>query len=131
MPKHILVINDTPEMLEVFRIILEEEAGYRVTVHSYGRRDLPVVKEARPDLIISDHIPTDENQGWQFLQKLKMDRETEHIPLIICTTMAQVVQQNAGWLREKGVLVVPKPFMFDELLAAVRQQLGESADGDQ
>jgi DNA-binding response OmpR family regulator len=129
MSKHVLVINDTQAILELLRVILEEEAGYHATIHSYSTRDLPTVKEVRPDLIISDHVPTDETNGWQFLQKLKMDRETEHIPLIICTTMPHLVAQNEGWLLEKGIVVVAKPFTIDELLAAVRQQLGEDSGG--
>jgi CheY-like chemotaxis protein len=126
MPKHILVINDTQEILELFRTILEEEAGYRVTLQSYSTRDLDEVKQAQPDLIISDHVPTEEKMGWQFLQKLKMDRATEHIPLIICTTMTQITRDNEGWLRAKNVVVIPKPFTIDELLGPVRQLIGES-----
>ena len=126
MPKCIMVIDDTQEILELFEIILSD-AGYDVSLHSYSTRDIDDVLRIKPDLIVSDHVPTEEKQGWQFLQKLKMTRATEDIPLIICTTSSTMVRDNEGWLRSKGVTVVPKPFSIDELLAAVRQRMGDAA----
>ena len=124
--QHILVINDTQEILELFADILAEE-GYRVTTHSYGSQDLAFVQEIKPDLIIADYPPVQrEEQGWQLVQKLKMSRETDHIPVIICTTNLKAVRETEGWLAGKGILVVPKPFNIDEILQAVNIQLGKS-----
>lgn len=125
MPKHIMVINDTQEILDLFHEILTGE-GYNVSLHAYSTRDLDDVKRVRPTLIISDHPPTREDQGWQFLQKLRMCRETEQIPLLICTTNTKLVRENEGWLRSKGVLVVAKPFVVDELIEAVEQMIGKA-----
>ena len=125
MNKLIMVINDTQEILELFEDILTD-AGYRVSLHAYSTRDLADVVRVRPDLIISDHPPLREEQGWQFLQKPKMNRETADIPLIVCTTNTRLIQDNEGWLTSKGVLVIPKPFVIDELLAAVEQVLGKA-----
>ena len=124
--QHILVINDTQEILELFTDILTEE-GYRVTTYSYGAQDLAFVQEVKPDLIIADYPPVQrEEQGWQFVQKLKMSRETERIPVIVCTTNLKAVRDTEGWLAGKGILVVPKPFNVDEMLQAVSIQLGKA-----
>ena len=80
-----MVINDTQEILELFHDILTGE-GYSVSSHAYSTRDLDDVKRIGPTLIISDHPPMREDQGSQLLQKLKMNRDTATIPLIICTT---------------------------------------------
>ncbi len=112
MAKRIMVINDTQEILELFELILTD-AGYRVTLHAYSTRDLDEVTHLMPDLIISDHIPFKEQQGWQFLQKLKMLRETATIPVIVCTTSSELVRENEGWLKGKGVTIVAKPFDID------------------
>jgi DNA-binding response OmpR family regulator len=123
--QHILVINDTQEILELFREILSEE-GYQVTIHSYSTQDLEAVRRSRPDLIIADFPPvTREEQGWQFIQKLNMSADTAGIPLIVCTTNMRAVRDTEGWLAAKGILVVPKPFSIDELLQAVKIQLGQ------
>ena len=126
MAQHVLVINDTQEILELFKEILTDE-GYRVTTHSYGAQDLVLVQQIKPDLIIADYPPVQrEEQGWQFVQKLKMNRQTEHIPLIVCTTNLKAIRETEGWLAAKGILVVPKPFNIDELVQAVSIQLGKA-----
>lgn len=116
--RHVLVVNDTPEILELFREILEEE-GYRVSLYSYAVRDLDDVKRDKPDLIVLDFIIGGENHGWEMLQKLKMDRATATIPIIVCTAALSLVRELDGQLREKGVAVVLKPFDIDDLVDVV------------
>ena len=116
--RHILVVNDTQEILDLFREILEEE-GYRVSLYSFAFRDLDDVKRDRPDLIILDFIIDGEAHGWQLLQKLKMDRETATIPVIVCTAAVRLVRDLEGHLKEKGVGVLLKPFDIDDLLREI------------
>jgi DNA-binding response OmpR family regulator len=130
VPKKILVINDTQEILQLFADILTAE-GYEVALHSYSTRDIDLVKRVAPDLIISDHPPTDEKQAWQFLQKLKMVRETAAIPVVLCTTNSKTVIEGEGHLAAKGVIVVLKPFDIEDLLNAVEAQIGKAGDGDE
>lgn len=124
MAKRIMVINDTQEILQLFYDLLTER-GYEVSLFSYSTRELDDVKRAQPDLIISDHPPFQEQEGWQFLQKLKMDPQTARIPVIICTTAIRWVRENAdeGWLAAKGVAVIPKPFDIEELYQEIDNSL--------
>lgn len=127
--RHIMVINDTQEILDLFREILEDE-GHRVTLYSYAFRDLDEIKHDTPDLLILDFIIGGEAQGWQMLQKLKLDRATETIPVIVCTAAITLVRELEGHLKEKGVGIVLKPFDIDDLLREVNaswNQLGEDA----
>ena len=132
-------MNDTQEILELFKEILTDE-GYQVTLHSYSSQEMDIVLRANPDLIIADFPPiTREEQGWQFIQKLKMNHPTANIPLIVCTTNMRAIRDTEGWLAAKGILVVAKPFEIDELLQAVRIQFqkgplplaGEPAESDE
>ena len=116
--RHVLVVNDTQEILDLFREILEDE-GYRVSLYSYAFRDLAEIKQLAPDLIILDFIIGGEAYGWQLLQKMKMDRETMTIPVIVCTAAVQLVRELEGHLKEKGVGVVLKPFDIEDLLRVV------------
>ena len=125
MAKQIMVFNDAAEILELFNLLLAEE-GYKVSLHSYSTRDIDQVKKVMPDLIISDHLTSDEKQGWQFLQKLKMTHQTAKIPLIICTTDMKVVKDAEGRFAEKGVLLLPKPFDIEELLQMVEDLIGKA-----
>ncbi len=124
-PKHILVVNDTVGILELFRALLEEE-GYRVTTDDFSIDLLPMldrVKETQPDLIVLDLIVLDEGKGWQFLQMLKMDRGTRDIPVIACTAAAKLVEELHVHLDIMGVAVVLKPFDIDHVLAEITKKL--------
>ncbi len=122
MPACIMVINDTQEILELFREILTDE-GYKVDIYSYGVHDIAEVKRVNPDLIILDYLIGAEQGGWQLLQKLKMTRDTAKIPILVCTAALKQVQEIEGWLTAKGIAVVPKPFDIDDLLVAVKKAL--------
>ena len=122
---HILVINDTQEILELFRDILEEE-GFEVSLYSRAFRDIDEIARLRPDLVILDFLIGDEAQGWQLLQKMKMSRRTDRIPVIVCTAAVQMARELEGHLTAKGVGLVLKPFDIDDLLTAVRAAIAQS-----
>jgi DNA-binding response OmpR family regulator len=127
-PKHILVINDTPSILDLFQELLGEE-GYRVTVDIFdvpSREKLDHIKALRPDLIILDFIVGGESLGWQLLQLLKMDRETVSIPVVVCTGAVRQVTELQGHLTVMGVGIVLKPFDIDQLLAEVAASLARA-----
>ncbi|MGH2418177.1 MAG: response regulator [Candidatus Limnocylindria bacterium] len=117
--KRVLVVNDTQEILELFEEILSG-MGLDPVVMSYAPRELDRVREVKPDLIILDFLMDDrELLGWQLLQKLKMDRTLDSIPIVVCTGAVRTVNEQQGYLTEQGVLVVLKPFNVDQLEEAV------------
>ncbi len=122
MPPRIMVVDDTQEILELFRELLEEE-GYEVVLYTFAIQDLAEVERVEPDLIILDHIFGEAKHGWQMLQKLKMRRSTESIPVVVCTTEVKAVKEMEGYLTAHGVGVVLKPFRIDDLLSTVRLAL--------
>jgi CheY-like chemotaxis protein len=117
-PRHILVVNDTQEILDLFRDILEEE-GYRVSLSTFTFRELDEIITLKPDLIILDFLIGGEDYGWQLLQKMKMNRATATIPTIVCTAAVHLVRHLEGHLKAKGVGVVLKPFDIDDLLREI------------
>jgi CheY-like chemotaxis protein len=121
--QHILVVNDTEEILDLFRDIVEG-LGHRMTAWSFSPDDLARVTEIAPDLIVLDLMlgPT-ELQGWALLQKLRMSRPTEDIPVIVCTAATNWVREQEGWLAANAIKVVLKPFKVPHLEHAIRQAL--------
>jgi DNA-binding response OmpR family regulator len=122
---HILVVNDTQEILDLFQELLEEE-GYRVSLYSYAFKDVAEIRAIAPDLVILDFLIGGEAHGWNLLQKLKMDREVAKIPIIVCTAAVQLVKDLEGHLTAKNVRVILKPFDIDELLTEVAGVLGKA-----
>ena len=125
-----MVVNDTQEILELFEMILTEE-GYRVSVHSYQVRDLDIIKQVNPDLLLIDQLFGAEALGWQLVQKMKMDRETAHIPIVICSGEIKILRELEGQLKAKNIGVVIKPFDVDELVVAVKKAFIDTAQLEQ
>jgi CheY-like chemotaxis protein len=121
-PKDILVVNDTEEILELFRDILEG-MGHRMMGMSYAPQDLQEVIKAKPDLVVMDLIMGGEKQGWQLVQKMRMSPETDGIPVIVCSAATDDVREQEGWLTANAVKVVLKPFNVADLEAAVTKAL--------
>jgi CheY-like chemotaxis protein len=126
---HILVVNDTQEILDLFKELLEGE-GYRVSLYSYAFKDIADIRSLAPDLVILDFIIGGEAHGWQMLQKMKMDRETANIPVIICSAAVQLVKELEGHLTSKNIRVLLKPFDIDELLAEVAGVMAQASPAD-
>ena len=122
-PQHILVVNDTEEILDLFRDIVEG-MGHRMTAWSFSPDDLAKVTAIEPDLVILDLMlgPT-ELQGWALLQKIRMSPATEDIPVIVCTAATNWVREQEGWLAASAVKVVLKPFKVPHLEHAIEQAL--------
>jgi CheY-like chemotaxis protein len=120
--KHVLVVNDTEEIIELFREIIEG-MGHRVTATTYAPEDLEEIKKVGPDLVILDLIMGGEKLGWQLAQKMRMSRETEAIPIVICTAATEDVREQEGWLAANAIKVVLKPFSIDDLELAVTKAL--------
>ncbi len=124
MKPRILVVNDTQEILELFRMLLEEEEGYDVVLSGFPIQQVKEIEHIKPDLIILDLVLGDEKTGMQMLQMLKMQRSTSSIPVLVCTAALQIVREQEGYLVSQGVHVVYKPFEIDDLMANVKQLLG-------
>lgn len=124
--KLVAVINDTEEILDLFDDIISS-MGHRVVRYTYAPRDGDEIAELGPDLVVVDFVLGGrEYLGWQLLQKLRMRRETENIPLIACTAAVREVREMEGQLAKLNISVVLKPFRIDDLERAVRAALGES-----
>jgi len=122
MTARILVVNDTQEILELFRMLLEEE-GYDVILAGFPIQVINEIEQIKPDLIILDLVFGEEKTGMQMLQMLKMKRTTAVIPVIVCTAALHLVREQEGYLVSQRVHVVYKPFDVDLLLDNIKQLL--------
>ena len=120
--KKILVVNDTEEILELFRDIVEG-MGHQMVAMSFAPDDLAAVTEAGPDLAILDLMVGGEGLGWQLVQKMRMSPDTEKIPVIVCSAALKTVREQEGWLTANGVKVVLKPFSVTDLELAITKAL--------
>jgi two-component system, OmpR family, phosphate regulon response regulator PhoB len=125
MAKRILVIDDAEELRELYQHILEDE-GYEVAALGYKKKMMGSVKHHKPDLIICDYLFDLEPHGWTLVQKLKLDRDTADLPIIMCTGARKELEAIEDELQEKNVAVLHKPFDIDELLTLVASRLEQA-----
>lgn len=115
----ILVVDDTPVVLDVVRKVLENE-GYYVATCLESREATRIAREEQPDLIMLD-VVMPEVSGWEVLAELRADPRFVSTPVIVCTAY---VAEALGRLAElKGpdqhLGLLPKPFDIEELLEVV------------
>jgi len=121
----ILVIDDDQSLLDLYRLLLEEE-GHEVHLSLIAFEEVSDIEQVQPDLIILDAKVGSEYKGLFLLQKLKMYRPTQAIPVLLCTAGMDVISQQEQLFREKGIPILYKPFEIEELLQTVQQMLHAS-----
>jgi DNA-binding response OmpR family regulator len=116
--KTIVVVNDSPELLELAEILLREEE-FDVKVALAGQGALDLIRSTRPDLLILD-IRLPDVSGWDILQSLKLDARTSAMPVLVCSAAVEELRELEGQLARMGVDVLIKPFAIDTLIDKVR-----------
>jgi CheY-like chemotaxis protein len=115
----ILVVDDTPALLDVIRKALEEE-GYLVRTCLESRNAVQIAQEQRPDVIMLD-VVMPEVSGWEVLAELRRDRAFARTPVIVCTAYVAEAMGRLAELKspDQHLGLLPKPFELDELLEVV------------
>jgi diguanylate cyclase (GGDEF)-like protein len=122
-PSHLgdlLVVDDLPENLEFLSNILTQQ-GYKVRCVLNGNMALRVAKAAQPDLILLD-IKMPEIDGFEVCRQLKLNPETQEIPVIFLSALDQIEDKVQGF-NLGGVDYISKPFQVEELLARVNNHI--------
>lgn len=116
--RRVMVVDDDEEIVEMTRMILES-GGYQVTRALSGEEALKAVSSAQPDLILLD-INMPGMDGWEILKLLKVDEETQRIPVAMFSIKFELRDKVHG-LKEGAFDYITKPFSYDELLERVER----------
>jgi CheY-like chemotaxis protein len=128
-PKHIVVMNDEPTILDALQELLIGE-GYRVTVLRESRGAYERIKAIQPDLAILDMRMGNELVGFELIELLTLDPATSGIPLVVCSAASQALREHADQLAHQNIPVLAKPFRLDELLTIIGQVLSPDVAGE-
>ena len=113
----VLVVEDEADVAEMLRYNLAKE-GYEVRLAATGTDALRQAREMRPDVILLD-IMVPQLNGWEICRRLKQDRDTHAIPVVMVTGRVEEGDKVLGF--EMGADdYVSKPFSPRELVARVR-----------
>lgn len=111
----ILVVEDESDMLQYVYEILAP--SFKVVTATNGREGIEKALETIPDLIVSD-VMMPEVDGIELCRKLKSDKDTSHIPIILLTALSDMAHHVQG-IREGADVYLPKPFNSQLLLVHI------------
>lgn len=118
--KHILIVDDYPDALDMWAIYLRA-MGYEVSTAGDGLAALAQAEQLHPDAIILD-LELPRISGFEVARRLRANPETEHIPLIAATGYSHVTQLDRA--RDAGFdQIVVKPCDPDVLIEEIERQL--------
>jgi two-component system alkaline phosphatase synthesis response regulator PhoP len=118
MSRKILTCDDEKNIVRLIQVNLERQ-GYEVVTAYNGRECLEKVASDKPDLIVLD-LMMPEMTGFEVLEELKKNPETQNIPVIMLTARTQDQDVLRGW--QSGVeCYLTKPFNPIELLTFIKR----------
>jgi len=121
--KHIVCIEDEPEMIDLIQLILNRR-GFEVLGAPGGKEGLEMVRKTLPDLVLLDLMMPDMD-GWEVYQQMKADDSTRNIPVIVVTAKAQNIDKVLGLHIAKVDDYIAKPFGPQELIDSVERVLSQ------
>ncbi len=115
----LLVVDDDTEVVHYLTVLLSPH--YKVISRFDVNSALKAINDESPDLILSD-IVMPGIDGYQLCRQVKENLQLCHIPIILVTAKATVVNQVEG-LNTGADAYVTKPFDPEYLLALIKSQL--------
>jgi two-component system sensor histidine kinase/response regulator len=116
----ILIVDDTPQNLDVARGLLES-SGYETIIATSGEKAIQRAKQQLPDLILLD-IQMPGMDGFETCEELKSSTITNQIPIMFLTALSDTDSVLKGF--EVGAVdYITKPFKAQELLARVNTHI--------
>jgi DNA-binding response OmpR family regulator len=116
----VLIVEDEPDIRRLVVLTLERE-GFRCRAAATGTEALREVKAKVPDLVVLD-LMLPEVDGLEVCRRLRADRVTSALPIIMLTAKADEVDRVVGLEMGADDYLV-KPFSPRELAARVRALL--------
>lgn len=122
MIKNILVVEDTPHLLESIVQCLNME-GYSTAQALHGEEALQNLVHIIPDLIITDLLmPV--MDGFTLIRKVKANLKWKDIPIIVFS--AKTTQEDVHGVMSLGInKMLEKPCSLEIILSSITELIGQ------
>ncbi len=117
----ILVIEDNKDAARLIGRILQAR-GHEVEIASDGVSGIELVRQTRPDVIITD-IMMPGTDGFQVIDHLKADDELSQIPIIVLTAKDLTPRERERLSGQIDALLQKGGFLDEELLQSIIKTL--------
>jgi DNA-binding response OmpR family regulator len=122
MAKKILIADDEPNIVLSLEFLMQRN-GYEVMTAPDGEQALQLLNTFKPDLILLD-IMLPLRNGFEVCQRVRENPQWKDTRIVMLTAKGREVEVAKGLALGADVYIT-KPFSTQELLASVRQLLGE------
>lgn len=116
----IAVIANRRELRELLCDVLTDE-DHAVAVYAAAEPALVDVPRIKPDLIVLDWHFGREEDGIQVLQQVRLHAASTDLPVLVCSLATRQVVELEPFLQARNVRVVYKPFIVEDVLAAINR----------
>jgi CheY-like chemotaxis protein len=113
----VLLVEDEPDMAELFTVILEQYGAEVILVNS-AIEALGELEQRRPDILISNVRLPEEDGRWLIEQIRQLEGEGSELPAIAVTSYTREVDAE-GALQSGFQHFMPKPVDPDELVQEI------------
>lgn len=122
--RRISVLNDNADFLELMSAILDEDAGYEVSLFAGEKTSIDELAASDPDLVIIDLLLGGAS-GWEVVTLARADSRLSDVPIVVCSADVNGLRSRAAELETIGkVHLLPKPFGIEEMTALVESLIG-------
>ena len=122
MAKKILIADDEPNIVVSLEFLMRQQ-GYDVKVVGAGDEALAAVGEYAPDLVLLD-VMMPRMSGYDVCQKVRENPAWAGIKIVMLSAKGRDIEVTKG-MAVGADAYVTKPFSTKDLIARVRQMLGE------
>ena len=124
--KQILLVDDDRSVTDMLKVLFESR-GYKVTVANSGREALQKATRST-DLVLLDIVLPDQ-EGFFVCRRLKENKETAHVAIIILTAKL-LTQDIVEGLYLGADDYLTKPFEYEELIARMEAVMRRRSNKD-
>ena len=117
----VLIVEDDAFLINIYSTKFEGE-GYTVFVAENGEEGLKKAFKEKPDIILLDILMPKLN-GFGFLEKIKVEKEFNEIPIILLTNLSQNKDIEKGLAMGANDYLVKAHFMPSEIVEKVENIL--------
>ncbi len=122
MNPRVLIADDDDGLRALFRLVLQR-AGFEVSEAANGEQVLALAAASPPTIILLDIMMPGMN-GFEVCQRLKSDRHTGSVPVILVSAMEDVARLNDVF-KAGADDCIKKPISPRDLADQVKRFLGE------
>jgi CheY-like chemotaxis protein len=121
VPKGKILIFDNNKILVDMMTVMMRDEGYTVKGSPFTANFMQIVQDYKPDLLLLDHQKNPPFNAYNLCFQLRVNAQTEHIPVIVLSVYGGQEVTNADQTAPDGLIV--KPFSLNKLTGQLEQLL--------